>query len=271
MIRGRPCRLALVLAVGVAACAPARAQTSASRDTVVPLHAPAVIDSAAGRTAPHGRDAAIPAHADSARAHGRFDDAARWSRAWDDPERDGWQDPQRVVDLLRLRPGMRVADIGAGTGYFNPFLSRAVGPDGLVFAADIESTLVAHMQSRAEAESTANVRPVLAAPDDPRIPVARLDRVLLVNTYHHVDGRIGYFRRLRRLLDENSLRRDRRLVARAACSRPGAGAQGHSRGSDGGDARRRVQGGRASGSALSVRLGLPTPALKEVERRCARC
>jgi SAM-dependent methyltransferase len=164
-----------------------------------------VIDSAANRTAPHGSDAAIPAQADSARAHGRFEDAARWSRAWDDPERYGWQDPQRVVDLLRLRPGMRVADIGAGTGYFNPFLSRAVGPDGLVFAADIESTLVAHMQSRAAEESTANVRPVLAAPDDPRIPVARLDRVLLVNTYHHVDGRIGYFRRLRRQLDENSL------------------------------------------------------------------
>jgi len=150
-----------------------------------------------------GAVAATPV--DSATVRHRFTDAAAWSRAWDDPERDGWQQPQRVVDLLRLRPGMRVADIGAGTGYFNPWLSRAVGAEGLVYAVDVESTLVEPMRARAVAESTTNVVTVLAAMDDPRIPPGRLDRVLLVDTYHHLDARIDYFERLRHRLDSNAL------------------------------------------------------------------
>jgi predicted methyltransferase len=147
--------------------------------------------------------ASPPAHepaGDHARATQRFDDASKWAGIWDHPSRDTWQAPDTVVAFLELAPGMSVADIGAGTGYFNPHLSRAVGATGVVYAADVESTLVRHMRERATREGTPNVRPLLAAMDDPRLPAA-VDRILLVDAYHHIDGRVGYFRRLQRRLN----------------------------------------------------------------------
>lgn len=107
--------------------------------------------------------------------------------------------------MLRLRHGMRVADIGAGTGYFEPWLARAVGAEGLVYAVDVETTMVDHLRARAAREETPNVVPVLAVPDDPRIPAEKLDRVLIVDTVHHIDARVAWFTRLRRWLDERSL------------------------------------------------------------------
>src|SRR5579859_1655667 len=62
----------------------------------------------------------------------RFTDPEQWSKRFDDPARDAWQKPADVVGLMRIAPGMTVADIGAGTGYFEPYLSRAVGPNGVV-------------------------------------------------------------------------------------------------------------------------------------------
>lgn len=133
---------------------------------------------------------------DHARATHRFEDADKWAAIWDHPSRDAWQEPAQVLELMDLSPGMTVADIGAGTGYFNPYLSEAVGPEGRVLAVDIEPGLVDHMRERAEAEGTANVVPVLATPEDPKLPAGEVDRILLVDTYHHIDERIAYFGRL---------------------------------------------------------------------------
>src|SRR5690349_7340605 len=73
-------------------------------------------------------------------AHHRFDDPARWSKVFDDPARDAWQKPGHVVTLMAIGPAMTIVDLGAGTGYFEPHLSRAV-PDGHVLALDIEPKL----------------------------------------------------------------------------------------------------------------------------------
>jgi predicted methyltransferase len=125
-----------------------------------------------------------------------FADVAQWSRVFDDPARDAWQKPRELVAALGLRPGMWVADLGAGTGYFSRWLDAAVAPGGVVFAVDTEPNLVAHLRARAEKEQTTTVVPVLASTDDPRLPPAALDLVLVVDTYHHLDGRLGYLRRL---------------------------------------------------------------------------
>lgn len=137
---------------------------------------------------------------DDATATHSFGDVARWEKVFDDPQRASWQQPATVVQALALAPGMVVADVGAGTGYFERDLSAAVGPRGVVLAVEIEPNLVTHLRARAEREGTANVTPVLGSLNDPRLPAGRIDRVLLVDTYHHISDRIGYFRRLRSAL-----------------------------------------------------------------------
>ena len=133
---------------------------------------------------------------DQATSHHSFENVAQWIKVFDDPARDEWQKPQALVEALHIRPGMRVADLGAGTGYFSRYLAVAVGKQGTVFAVDTEPNLVAHLRSRAEQENTPNVIPILASPDNPRLPAASIDMVMVVDTYHHIDGRRDYFRRL---------------------------------------------------------------------------
>ena len=130
----------------------------------------------------------------------RFENPEEWAKIFDDPARDAWQHPDEIVTLLAPAAGMTVADIGAGTGYFLSRLSRAVGEGGIVIGTDIEPNMVQYMTGRAEREALGNVRPVLAAPDDPTLPAAGVDRVLVVDVWHHISGdaaaRITYGKKL---------------------------------------------------------------------------
>ncbi len=132
-----------------------------------------------------------------------FNGAERWSRVFDAPDRDAWQKPAEVTAALAISPGMIVADLGAGTGYFLPHLSRAVGIRGIVLAIDTEADMVAHLGARMREAGTDNVVPVLALADEPFLPGGRVDRVLIVDTYHHINDRLGYFGRLKRALATN--------------------------------------------------------------------
>ena len=109
--------------------------------------------------------------------------------------RGTWQRPDDVIAALHLEDGDRVADLGAGEGYFVAYLSEAVGESGAVYAVDVAPEIVDALRERFPAEST-NVQPILGGFDDPRLPDAAIDLVLLVNTYHHIDDRVAYFRRL---------------------------------------------------------------------------
>jgi FkbM family methyltransferase len=123
-----------------------------------------------------------------------FSGAEGWARVFDDPARDGWQKPQQVIEALQLAPDAAVADIGAGTGYFTVRLAQAL-PKGRVYAVDLEPDMVTHIEQRARQMKLANVTAVRGAADDARLPV-KVDRVLIVNTYHHIGSREAYFRRL---------------------------------------------------------------------------
>jgi ubiquinone/menaquinone biosynthesis C-methylase UbiE len=135
-----------------------------------------------------------------ATSHRTFEDVEHWKSIFDDPRRDAWQRPAEVVEALALEPGMAVADLGAGTGYFTGYLSRAVGERGTVFAVETEPRMVVQLRTRAEREGGTNVVPVLASPDDPRLPAGRVDLVLIVDTFHHIDHRLAYLERLKRTL-----------------------------------------------------------------------
>lgn len=132
--------------------------------------------------------------------HHAFDDAAAWSKMFDDPERDAWQKPAVVVRALNLDPGMTVADIGAGTGYFEGPLSEAVGDSGEVHAIDIAPQMVEFMAARAAKDGWNNVTAKVAQPDDPGLVAASMHRVLVVNTWHHIEDRVRYAQKIHRAL-----------------------------------------------------------------------
>lgn len=134
------------------------------------------------------------AQSPSTHQHG-FGDAERWSKVFDDPERDAWQMPGEVIRALELESNDVVADIGAGTGYFTVRLAQAV-PEGRVYAVDIERDMVRFLQERVRREKLENVSPIAGKPDDPQLPEP-VDLALLVNTFHHIEDRPEYFRRLR--------------------------------------------------------------------------
>ena len=84
--------------------------------------------------------------------HRRFDDAEKWAKEFDKPERDGWQKPEEVIDALHLDHAASVADVGAGTGYFSVKIAKRI-PDGKVFAADVEPDMVRYLGERAGARA----------------------------------------------------------------------------------------------------------------------
>ena len=100
--------------------------------------------------------------------------------------RDGWQHPERVIEALAIRPGDFVAEIGAGEGYWIPWLSHAVGPTGRVDAVDVEDEPVAALRERVEREQLTNVEVVLAEYDDPLLPDGEIDVAIPSLTYHHI-------------------------------------------------------------------------------------
>jgi len=153
------------------------------------------------RGAPHGQHGAPHVPPDGPLGH-RFQNADDWAARWEGPDRDAWQKPEQVVALMAIEPGMTVADLGTGTGYFVPYLARAVGADGTVLALDIEASMVEHVSARAAREGLTNVTAREVAVDDPGLAPGSVNRVLCVNTWHHIPGRIRYARKLRAGLAE---------------------------------------------------------------------
>jgi ubiquinone/menaquinone biosynthesis C-methylase UbiE len=124
-----------------------------------------------------------------------FDNAADWVKTFDDPARDTWQMPARVIDALQLKKGQAVADVGAGTGYFSTRLAKSAAAP-TVYAVDIEPSMVAHLTERAKGEGLANMKAVLAGADTTNLPEP-VDVVLIVDTFHHIPNRVAYFAALK--------------------------------------------------------------------------
>jgi len=136
----------------------------------------------------------LAAQSPATHEHG-FRDAEKWAQVFDDPARDAWQKPHDVIEALSLKPDAVVADIGAGTGYFASRLASML-PRGRVYAIDVEPDMVKYLAERAQREGRKNLIAVAAKPDDPRLP-DKIDLLLLVDVYHHIEAREQYLRRLR--------------------------------------------------------------------------
>jgi len=127
--------------------------------------------------------------------HRRFDDADKWAKEFDEPERDVWQKPDEILGALDLKRTSSVADIGAGTGYFSVRIAKRI-PEGKIFAVDVEPDMVRYLGERAQREHLTNLAPVQASADAANLPEP-VDVILMVDTYHHIANRAQYFNKLK--------------------------------------------------------------------------
>jgi SAM-dependent methyltransferase len=125
----------------------------------------------------------------------------------DRQERESEEQPTRALQIIRVQPGMTVADVGAGSGYFTVRLAGLVGPSGRVYASDIQPGMLDLLRRRVSRENINNVSIVQGVPDDPRLPQNAIDLALMVDVYHELQDPQ---RVLRRIAD--ALKPDGRLV-----------------------------------------------------------
>jgi predicted methyltransferase len=104
----------------------------------------------------------------------------------DAPDREQWTRPDLIMDALGIADGAVVADFGAGGGWFTTWLARRVGPNGLVYAQDIQPLMIEAITSRVQNEGLTNVRTVMGTVNDPRLPPS-LDAILIVDAYHEMN------------------------------------------------------------------------------------
>jgi predicted methyltransferase len=112
------------------------------------------------------------------------------------PDRDDWQQPDRVMDALGIADGARVADLGAGGGWFTVRLAHRVGPNGVVYAQDIQTQMLESIKRRVAREGLANVETVLGTPADPHLPT-NLAAVLIVDVYPQMSEPVATLRQIR--------------------------------------------------------------------------
>lgn len=110
------------------------------------------------------------------------------------PDRDQWQMPGQIMDALGIAEGSVVGDLGVGGGWFAIRLARRVGPNGLVYAEDIQQEMLEATSRRVAREDLRNVRTVRGNPLDPGLPKAALDAVLIVNTYNELEDPVTLLR-----------------------------------------------------------------------------
>lgn len=115
-------------------------------------------------------------------------------------EREREERPDLLMPLLKLEPGMSVADIGAGTGYHARRIARLVGPEAVVYAVDIQPEMLDMLERRASAAGLDNIRTVLGAADDPRLPEASLDVAIFIDVYHELEHPHEMIERVERAL-----------------------------------------------------------------------
>jgi ubiquinone/menaquinone biosynthesis C-methylase UbiE len=118
----------------------------------------------------------------------------------DRSEREKEELPETALDKIGLRPGMTVADVGAGSGYFTVRLSKRVGPEGKVYAVEIQPEMMARLRRRIMKDKLTNVDSILGSESDPKLPANSVDLILMVDVYHEFSQPQTMLRRLKQAL-----------------------------------------------------------------------
>jgi ubiquinone/menaquinone biosynthesis C-methylase UbiE len=113
------------------------------------------------------------------------------------PEREDEEAPSRALDALELKPGMVVADIGAGSGYYASRIAKRIGPAGRVYATDIQPGMIDILNRRITSEGITNITTVLGGMDDPKLPPQSIDLAIMVDVYHELQQPQIFLQRLK--------------------------------------------------------------------------
>ena len=117
------------------------------------------------------------------------------------PDRDAWQRPDQIMDALQIGENSVVADLGAGGGWFTVRLARRViGPNGKVYAEDIQRQMIESIRRRVQREGLRNVETVLGTAVDPKLPAGSLDAVLIVDAYHEIEQPVALLKNVAKAL-----------------------------------------------------------------------
>jgi ubiquinone/menaquinone biosynthesis C-methylase UbiE len=133
----------------------------------------------------------------SVTAQGR--DPRQYQQTLENPERVAGLQVDRVVTTLAIKPGMRIADLGAGTGVFSLPFAKAVGPEGKVYAIDVDAALLAIVKEKAAGVSVANIETIVAGSTDPKVPEP-VDLLFICDTMHHLPNQAEYVKQFAKLL-----------------------------------------------------------------------
>ena len=119
------------------------------------------------------------------------------------PEREDEEAPSKALDLLEIKPGMVVADIGAGSGYYASRIAKRVGPAGHVYATDIQQGMIDILERRIKSEGLANMSTILGGADDPKLPEGAIDLAIMVDVYHELQQPQIFLQRLKAAFKPN--------------------------------------------------------------------
>lgn len=131
--------------------------------------------------------AETPAVSPEINAYYQGADPQRWEAIFERQGREVFDRRLEILQALQIRPGMRIADVGAGTGLFTLLFAKAVGPSGMVFAVDVSESFVASIRQRASAEGLRDVVPVVNQQTTTDLAPASVDLVFVCDTYHHFE------------------------------------------------------------------------------------
>jgi predicted methyltransferase len=121
------------------------------------------------------------------------------------PDRDQWQRTDEILDELKIADGSTVADIAAGGGWLAARLGRRVGPAGIVYAEEIQPSMIASISLRVRRENLTNIVPLLGTPTDPRLPRDSLDAVIIMNAFSDIEAPVPLLANIRQALKDRGV------------------------------------------------------------------
>ncbi len=132
-------------------------------------------------------------------------DASQWTARFEHEGRAIYDKRYEILDEMHLKPGMDVADIGAGSGLFARLIAQRVAPGGTVYAVDIAKNMIEHIDKTAQEEHIANLKAVLGDPHSPKLAPNSVDAICIIDSYHHFEFPTDMLKEISKALRSNGV------------------------------------------------------------------